>query len=428
MNLNLKNIGKWLYPGIKMKRWMFLIIIGLILTFSGIALIIDVHFIAVMEKVIFYLNYYLIGPESSIFYWIIALVILISGISLTLWSFRKIEDRLSKEFLSNQEMIDVLYENSLLQKGPNIVSLGGGTGLSNLLRGLKKYSSNITAIVTVADDGGSSGKLRDELNILPPGDIRNCLVALADREPLMKKLMQYRFSNEGHLVGHSFGNLFIASMTEVTGDFEKAIKESSKVLALKGQVLPATNENIQLGAIYEDESVKMGESEIPREEKNIKKVFLKPASCHPTEEALTAIKEAEIITVGPGSLYTSILPNLLVEGIAEALKESKALKVYICNVMTQPGETTGYSAGDHVKTIYNHVEDDLFDYIIINNEKGSKKLREKYEEEGSYPVEIDRKQIKKLGLELIEDNLLSSNNYLRHDPENTAKRILELVR
>ncbi|MFW5976688.1 MAG: gluconeogenesis factor YvcK family protein, partial [Bacillota bacterium] len=196
--MNWNNLGKWLYPGIKMKRWIFLIILGLILTFSGIALLFEIHFIEFMEKIINLLNNYVVGPESSILYIIIAFIILVLGIYLTFWSFHKIEERLSEEFLSNQQIIDVLYENSLLQKGPDIVSLGGGTGLSNLLRGLKKLSSNITAVVTVADDGGSSGKLRDELDILPPGDIRNCLVALADTEPLMEKLMQYRFSDEGH--------------------------------------------------------------------------------------------------------------------------------------------------------------------------------------------------------------------------------------
>ena len=421
------NKWKWLYPGIGVKRWILLSLFGFILFSSGLAIITDIHFVGFLKKAIYLLDQFFVGHKSGILNWIFAFLILIMGFLITLFSFNKIEERVNQELLSEEELVDVLYERKQLEKGPEIVSLGGGTGLSNLLRGFKKCTSNITAIVTVADDGGSSGKLRDELGILPPGDIRNCLVALADVEPLMEKLMQYRFSDEGHLVGHSFGNLFIAAMTEVTGDFEEAIKESSEVLALKGQVLPATNEDVQLGAVYADNSIRMGESVIPKQDKEIKKVFLKPSSCKPTEDALKSIKQAGVITIGPGSLYTSILPNLLVEGIVEAIQDSNAIKVYICNVMTQPGETTNYTASDHIQTIYDHIGKEIFDYVIINTERGTKSLIDKYREEGAYPVKFDRDKIKAKQIKIIEGNLLSSNKYLRHDPDETAKKILDLL-
>jgi uncharacterized cofD-like protein len=239
--------------------------------------------------------------------------------------------------------------------------------------------------------------------------------------------MQYRFSDDGHLVGHSLGNLFIAAMTELTGDFEEALKESSKVLAIKGQVLPATTDDIKLGAIYFDNSIRMGESVIPEIDKQIKEVFLKPANCKPTQDALKSIKNAEIITIGPGSLYTSILPNLLVEGIVDAINNSKAVKVYICNVMTQPGETDTYAVGDHIQTIYDHIGTEIFDYVIINTGSGTKSLLNKYKEEGAFPVKIDRNKIEELNLKIIKGNLLSDNNYMRHDPEKTAKKIFKIL-
>ena len=337
------NKWKWLYPGLEIKRWIIAIIIGFIMISSGLSLLTDIYIVNFMERFISIINN-TIGRESIYVSWIFAIIVMILGIVIVLISFSKIEENLNEEVSSDEELVDLLYEKKLLEKGPKIVSLGGGTGLSNLLRGFKKYTSNITAIVTVADDGGSSGKLREELNILPPGDIRNCLVALADIEPLMKELMQYRFKEGESLAGHSFGNLFIASMRGVVGDFEKAVKASNKVLAIKGQVLPATNVNIQMGAVYDDGSWIIGESDIPKKEKKIDKVFLKPASCQPTADALTAISEADIITVGPGSLFTSILPNLLVTDIVEQIQQSDAIKIYVCNVMTEPGETTGFTA------------------------------------------------------------------------------------
>ncbi len=421
------NKWKWLYPGLEIKRWITLIVLGFILIGSGLALMTELHIVDLMEKIIYGIDE-LILVEFRYIYWIFSIFILILGIGIALYSLNKIEENVNEEVSSEEELVDILYEKKQLEKGPKIVALGGGTGLSNLLRGFKKYTSNITAIVTVADDGGSSGKLREELNILPPGDIRNCLVALADIEPLMKELMQHRFYKKGDLEGHSFGNLFIASMTEVVGDFEQAVRESSKVLAIKGEVLPATNQNVQIGAIYKDNTKIMGESDIPENEKKIKKVFLKPADCKPTDNALKAIKEADIITIGPGSLFTSILPNLLIDEIVDQINKSQAKKVYICNTMTQPGETTGYTAGDHLQTIYDHINSEIFDYILINKEKGSPELIHKYANEGAYPVKIDENKLKKKNIKILKENLLSGERYLRHDPVKTTKRILKLAK
>jgi len=410
---------KLLYPGLGIKRWFFLALFGMALISFGIMLFFYegiVQYFAILKIKIGHIDI------------ILAIIVLITGIITVYFSLKKIISVVAVlDKLPNQEVVDELIKKKSLEKGPTVTALGGGTGLSNLLRGLKKETSNITAIVTVADDGGSSGKLRDELGILPPGDIRNCLVALADRESLMEKLFQYRFSSEGHLVGHSFGNLFIASMTEVLDDFEDAIKESSKVLAIRGQVLPATNENIRLGARYLDKSVKIGESVIPRPSKKIDEVFLQPKECKATSDAIKAIRDAEILVVGPGSLYTSILPNLLVNGIASELKKSKAVKIYVCNVMTQPGETDDYTASDHIEAIEQHVGKGIFDYIIVNSEKENKKLAKRYKKEGAFAVEVDQKLKERDDLKVVAGDLLAKDGYIRHNPDALANLIYKIA-
>ncbi len=419
---------KWLYPGLQVKRWILLVIVGLFLVSSGLAVVTGIHGGLLFEEVLARVTFYLSGGYSYAARIISGIFIILWGLLLSFWALSSIEKNLSRKVLSDEKLVDVLYKESHLKKGPCIVSLGGGTGLSNLLRGLKEYSSNITAVVTVADDGGSSGKLREEMGILPPGDIRSCLIALADREPLMQKLLQYRFSTEGDLAGHSFGNLFIASMNEVVGgSFEEAVSATSKVLAVRGQVLPATNKNIQLGAVYEDETILIGESKIPDRNKDIKKVFLKPHSCQPTAATLHAISEADIITIGPGSLYTSILPNLMVENIAAAVRKSRALKIYICNVMTQPGETDDFTVGDHIRVLYQHVGDNLFDYVLVNTQKGAPELRKRYQEEGAFPVQLEKNVEQKYNLNILQGALLSEDNFMRHDPQKTAARIIELL-
>ncbi|MEJ6952319.1 gluconeogenesis factor YvcK family protein [Natronospora cellulosivora (SeqCode)] len=417
---------KWLYPGLGIKRWISFLIVSLLLISTGISILIGYQIISQVEVMIIEFFSPVLGRFSYFMDYIIAVLLIILGVWIMNFSLKAALKGIFRRE-SNSKLLDELYRKKVLKKGPKIAALGGGTGLSNLLRGLKKHSSNISAIVTVADDGGSSGKLRDELGILPPGDIRNCLVALADAEPLMQELFQYRFNSGGQLEGHSFGNLFIATLTEVLGDFEEAVKESSKVLAIRGKVLPASNENVHLGAIYSDKSTRMGESVIPEANKKIEKVFLKPADCQATSEALEAIREAEIIVLGPGSLYTSIIPNLLVNGIADEILKSDAVKIYVSNVMTQPGETSDYSVADHVKAIFDHSHKGLFDYVIANKAEGSEELILKYKEEGAYQVSLDKTKLKEMGVETIEADLISAQGYIRHDPEKLAEIILNIL-
>jgi uncharacterized cofD-like protein len=311
-----------------------------------------------------------------------------------------------------------------MQKEPCIVAIGGGTGLSTLLRGLKKYSTNLSAIVNVTDNGGSSGMLREQLDMPPPGDIRNCLLALADTESFMEKIFQYRFHSVTGLAGHNLGNLFLAAMTDTLG-FEEAIAAARKVLEVKGQVFPVTLDKVNLVALFSDGVEVQGESQIPSQRGIIKRLRLDPPDSRIYPAAEQAIHEAEIILAGPGSLYTSILSNLLVPGLAEAIRKSKARKIYICNVMTQPGETDGYTAADHLQAIYRHVGYGLFDTVIVNtNLAAPVELLKKYEARGSFPVHSDFLQLKNLHVDVLSSDLLSRNELVRHDPDRLARLVL----
>lgn len=314
-----------------------------------------------------------------------------------------------------------------LAKEAKVVAIGGGTGLSVMLRGLKEYPLHLTAIVTVADDGGSSGRLRSELKIPPPGDIRNVLVALADTEPLLERMLQYRFKNGDGLAGHNLGNLFLAAMKEITGDFVTAIKEMSRVLAVRGQVLPASEEDVVLKAEMADGSVVVGESIIPLQGRRIKRVFLDPPRPKPLAAALRAIEEADAIVIGPGSLYTSILPNLLVSGMADAIRKSNALKMFVCNVMTQPGETDGFTASDHLKAIHDHVGEGLFHCVLANNCEPPDRVARQYRKKGAVAVRLDSDRIKQYGYDVIADNFLQYETYVRHDTGRLSRRIVELI-
>ena len=314
-----------------------------------------------------------------------------------------------------------------LAKEAKVVAIGGGTGLSVMLRGLKEYPLHLTAIVTVADDGGSSGRLRSELKIPPPGDIRNVLIALADTEPLLERMLQYRFKNGDGLAGHNLGNLFLAAMKEITGDFVTAIKEMSRVLAVRGQVLPASEEDVVLKAEMADGSVVVGESIIPLQGRRIKRVFLDPPRPKPLAAALRAIKEADAIVIGPGSLYTSILPNLLVSGMTDAIRKSNALKMFVCNVMTQPGETDGFTASDHLKAIHDHVGEGLFHCVLANNCEPPDRVARQYRKKGAVAVRLDSDRIKQYGYDVIADNFLQYETYVRHDTGRLSRRIVELI-
>lgn len=317
------------------------------------------------------------------------------------------------------------------ETGPKIVAIGGGTGLSTMLRGLKAFSSNITAVVTVADDGGGSGVLRQELGMLPPGDIRNCILALADTEPLMEQLLQYRFK-EGKLKGQSFGNLFLAAMDGISSSFEEAVKRMSDVLAVTGRVLPVTLRDVTLCAELEDGTIVCGESQIGKHstfnKSRIKRVYMEPADAEPLDEVIDAIYQADAVVLGPGSLYTSIIPNLLVKGIYSAVKASDALKIYVCNVMTQPSETEQYTVYDHIKALEYHSCPGIVDVCIVNNSFIPEDLREKYHMDGADQVKIDRDKIVEAGIRLIEGDYASlKNNLVRHDPQKLAQAVINTI-
>lgn len=317
-----------------------------------------------------------------------------------------------------------------MRKQPRIVAIGGGTGLSTMLRGLKLFTTNITAVVTVADDGGGSGILREDLGILPPGDIRNCILALANTEPTMEQLLQYRFT-EGMLKGQSFGNLFLAAMIGISNSFEEAVKRMSEVLAVSGKVLPVTVEDVRLVAELENGTIIRGESKIPeiqqKENSRIKRIYLEPSPAAPFEEVLVDILNAEAIVLGPGSLYTSVIPNLLVDGICDVIETSKAIKIYVCNIMTQPGETLGYTATDHIKALFDHGLKSL-DYVIVNKGEIPEEYRQRYIRDLSEPVKYDKEEIEKLGIKVVEEDLVAiKQEYIRHDEQKLAEVIVDLI-
>ena len=318
------------------------------------------------------------------------------------------------------------------ERGPKITAIGGGTGLSTMLRGLKKYTKNLTAVVTVADDGGGSGVLRRDIGMPPPGDIRHCMESLANVEPIMERLLTYRFQ-EGSLAGQSFGNLILAALNGVTGSFEEAVAQMSQVLAITGRILPVTSADVQLEAVFENGARVVGESKISSFKKEqdcrIAHVALLPERPAALPAALQAIREADLILMGPGSLYTSVIPNLLVEGVVEPICRSEALKIYVCNIMTQEGETEGYTAADHVDALLSHGAPGLVDLCLANSAPVRPGLVEKYREEDAAPILVDRERIRAMGLELEEYPVASEGgDYARHDPDRLAAAVLDVYR
>ena len=323
------------------------------------------------------------------------------------------------------------------QGGARVVAIGGGTGLSMLLRGLKHYVSrrrqesqrhpiiDLAAIVTVSDDGGSSGRLRREYSVLPPGDIRNCMVALSQDEALLGRLFQYRFQAGRGLRGHSFGNLFLTALTHVTGDFAEAVRVSGEVLAIRGRIFPATLENVSLAALMTDGTTVLGETKIAGSGKKIRRLSLRPRQVNPLPEVLEAIREANLILIGPGSLYTSILPNLLVSGVAEAIEGSSATRVYIANLMTQPGETDGLSLAEHVSALSEHTRRKLIDWVVASNQAVSPSVAVRYRKEGAEPVRIDLPELQRLGVRTLLDNLLEEHGVVRHNAARLSQLLIE---
>ena len=413
-------LPRWLYPGMHLKRWLVLLFLGIAILGLGAAIFIrDLYRTAAADEIA--IVYWLTGAwmEPTIR----AAVVAALGIGLTIVGMWGLMRSVISPFVARGDSVmEVLYTKRYLARGPRIVALGGGTGLSTLLRGIKGYSANITAVVAVADDGGSSGQLRQQLGIVPPGDIRNCIAALADAEPLMTQLMQYRFPAGSGLDNHAFGNLFIAAMTAVTGDFEEAVRESNRVLAVRGQVLPATSVPLNLSARLVSGRTLSGQSWITTADEAIERVFIEPADVRANGEALERILEAEMIVIGPGSLFSSILPNLLIPDVQDALRAAPGLRVYVCNVATQPGETADMPASAHLRALFAHVGDDLIDYVIVNRSTNARhpagwRAR---------PVEVDVRKLEELPVVIVEEDVVDPGNAHRHDPAKLAAALMRL--
>jgi uncharacterized cofD-like protein len=356
-------------------------------------------------------------------------LIVAGGILLILWGQTRSLNSITQVLMpeGNEELVDRLLNHRRLNRGPKIVAIGGGTGLSNLLRGLKDYSAKITAIVTVADDGGSSGRLRREIGVLPPGDIRNCLAALADEEKLLTELFQYRFQAGDGLMGHSFGNLFLTAMSDIAGDLEQAIAASSKVLAVRGEVLPATLSDVSLWAELADGRRIEGESSITKANGKILKIGCTPANPPALPRVAQALREADFMIIGPGSLYTSVIPNLLVPEIADAIANTEVPRIYVCNIMTQPGETDGYTVADHIRAIDRACGRPLFDAVVVQGKVPSAKALIRYSQENSYPVVLDREAVTQLGRRIVIANVMDEDEntgLIRHNSQRLAGMLL----
>ena len=402
------SLRKFLYRGLGVKRWLLVGSAGVGVCSVGLAFVIKNIFDLALPNV---LPWYLEG-----------VAIAVAGVTLVLLAVYGLYRSIGPLLLPSPgvgSLTDAIYTRRYRDRGPKVVAIGGGTGLSVLLRGLKDHTDNISAIVTVADDGGSSGRLREQLGLLPPGDIRNCLVAMSESEALVHELFQHRFEKGEGLEGHSFGNLFIAAMTDVTGSFDKAIQESSRVLAVRGSVIPATMGNITLSARMVDGSYVSGESRITSNGKAIDQVMIVPAEAEAHEAALEAIADAQLVAIGPGSLYTSILPNLLVRGISSAIRESSAAKVYIANVANEEGETEGYTVSDHVEALRAHTFTGIADYVIANEEPPEAGGGAHGE-----PVRLGGGRIGRA--RLVTDRLADAGHPARHDPAKLAAVIMDV--
>jgi uncharacterized cofD-like protein len=416
---------KWLSPGLSVKRWLLISVGGVLLASLGLAISVKLtpiywmiqllrDFLGLITDI---LPYYISGP-----------LVILSGLLLLLWGQTRTVGSITQVLRQDgdEELIDVLMAHRRLYRGPKIVVIGGGTGLSTLLRGLKAYSANTTAIVTVADDGGSSGRLRREIGVLPPGDIRNCLAALADEEKLLTELFQYRFRAGDGLTGHSFGNLFLTALSDITGDLERAIAASSKVLAIRGQVLPATLSDVRLWAELADGRRIEGESKITEAGGNIVKIGCIPANPPALPAAIKAIKEADYIIMGPGSLYTSVIPNLLVTEIADAIAATVVPRIYVCNIMTQPGETQGYTVADHIRAIDQACGKPLFNAVLVHKKSPTARALIRYAEQNSHPVFLDREAVAELERRIVLANVMHEDETgcVRHDSQKLARVLL----
>jgi uncharacterized cofD-like protein len=415
------SVVKWLYPGMHIKRWLLLLLFGVCLMGLGIAYVLrEAYLTYTLPGIFYYLTLQFIPRWGR---GLLFMGLSLSTVGIAVW---KLNESLLYAFIRpdrDKSMAQTIYNKRILGRGPKIVAIGGGTGLSMLLRGLKIYTSNLTAIVTVADDGGSTGRLRREFGVVAPGDLRQCIAALAEAEPLMTRLFQYRFEEGTGLEGHSFGNLFIVAMAEVTGNFETAVHETGRVLNVRGNILPSTLEDVTLSARTNEDEMVHGEHNISERGGAIREIFLNPPNAEAHPDAVRAILDADLVVIGPGSLYTSVMPNLLVGGIKKALSATSATRVFVCNVATQHGETDGFTVSDHLEAVERHAGAGLIQAVIANNNVASE-LPEAWH---STPVAVNGSGSKNLGsVRLVEADVVAEENRYRHDPEKLAATILRL--
>lgn len=399
-------------PGLHLKRWGALLVAGFIIALVGLLGVFGAR----------------MAHDVYLRYTPVAVLLFVLGGVMVVYGVRGLIRSFLSAFLPRApgDIAETYVRNRSLLRGPRIVVLGGGTGMPVLLRGMKRYTSNLTAIVTPADDGGSSGRLRSEFGMLPPGDVRNCLLALAETEPLLERLFQYRFETGAGLEGHAFGNLFLAAMERITGDFQEAIVQSSRVLAVQGRVLTATRHPVTLFAQTMDGKWVRGESAIPRSGQAIRTIRLEPPGEQATDEVLAAIADAEAIVIAPGSLWTSILPVLLVGRVGEAIRASRALKLYVQNLMTQPGETDDLTTRDHIHIVEAHAGR-IVDIVVLNDTAIDPSVLARYEERGARAIAVDPQALRAEGRRLVMEDLLAPGKFVRHDPEKLARAVLGAV-
>lgn len=400
---------KWFYPGMKIKRWIALAVFGVIMLSMG--------FVIVISEEQGHISF---GTSILI---LIGVIALITGV-------KKIINSLIAIFLpkSERDLVDIVYKKRQLEKGPRIVAIGGGSGLSTVLRGLKEYTSNITAVVTIVDEGRLSDHIQDQFDIPAPAGVRECLIALADAEPVVGKLFHYRFKKGTELWGYNFGDLFLTAMSEIMGDFDNAVKESGRVLAIRGQVVLSTLTEVSLIAHHEDQTETIGKENVLNSASPIKNVYIRPQSAKATQEVLDVISKADAVIFCPGSLYTELIPGLLVAGVKDAISRSKAIKLFVSNLMTKSSETDNYKTSDHLKAINEHLGMDLINYCIVNKSQISAEQLKRYEQEGAAVVPVDKDEIVKSGCKIIEEPLVDrASSFIRHDTLKLAGIIFNLI-